>query len=72
MLAVLQVIQIIMALAMIGLVLIQSKGGGFASGVGSSISFYRSKRGLEKIVFIVTIVLAVLLVANSLALVLLS
>lgn len=72
MLETLQIIQIFVSLALIGLVLIQSKGGGFASGIGNSISFYRSRRGLEKLVFVVTIVLGIALVANSLALVILS
>jgi len=68
----LQTIHIILSLAIVGLVLIQSKGGGFASGIGSSIGFYRSRRGLEKIVFIITIVVAILVVVNSLLLILLS
>ena len=68
----LQIIQIVIAIAVVVLVLIQSKGGGFASGIGNSISFYRSRRGLEKVVFIITIILGISLVANSLILVLLS
>ena len=68
----LQIIHIILSLLIVGLVLIQSKGGGFTSGVGSSIGFYRSRRGLEKIVFVITIIVAVLIVVNSLLLVLLS
>ncbi len=70
MLKFLQVLQIILAILITGLVLIQSKGGGFASGIGNSISFYRSRRGLEKIVFTVTIVAAILLVLNSVVLIL--
>jgi len=57
---------------MVILVLVQSKGGGFASGIGSSIGFYRSRRGLEKVVFITTIVVAILVAVNSLLLVILS
>lgn len=68
----LQFVQVLLAIFLVILVLIQSKGGGFASGIGSSISFYRSRRGLERIVFIATIVLSVALVANSLILVLLG
>jgi len=69
---ILQITHIIMSVAVVGLVLIQSKGGGFASGIGNSIGFYRSRRGLEKLVFILTIIIAILVVANSLLLVLLS
>lgn len=68
----LQITHIVFSLTAVGLVLIQSKSGGFASGIGSSIGFYRSRRGLEKLVFILTIVVAFLVVANSLVLVLLT
>lgn len=67
----LQVVQIIVGILITILALIQSKGGGFASGIGNSISFYRSRRGLEKFVFILTIVCGAILVINSVALILL-
>ena len=67
-----QTIHIILSILMVILVLVQSKSGGFASGIGSSIGFYRSRRGLEKVVFIMTIVVAILVAANSLLLVILS
>lgn len=69
---VLQTIQIFLAVFIIVLVLIQSKGGGFASGIGSQIGFYRQRRGLEKLVFIVTIIVAILIVINSLLLIIYS
>lgn len=69
---ILQIIHIVLSLTIVGLVLIQSKGGGFASGIGSSIGFYRSRRGLEKLVFAFTIVVACLVVVNSILLILLS
>jgi protein translocase SecG subunit len=58
--------QIVITVLLIGLVLIQSKGKGLASGIGNNISFYRSKRGVERFVFISTIFLSVCLVVNSL------
>ena len=67
-----QTIHIVLSILIVALVLIQSKGGGFASGIGNSIGFYRSRRGLEKVVFIVTIVVAVLVAVNALILVILS
>jgi len=67
-----QTIHIVLSILIVALVLIQSKGGGFASGIGNSIGFYRSRRGLEKVVFIVTIIVAVLVAVNSLILVILS
>lgn len=69
---ILQILQILLSVLMILLVLIQSKGGGFASGIGGSIGFYRSRRGLEKAVFIVTIVVAVAMVVNSFLLIVLG
>lgn len=64
------IIQIIASVLLIILVLIQSKGTGLYSGVGSSIGFYRSRRGIEKAVFIFTIVLTIVLVLNSVVLIL--
>ncbi|OGC45560.1 preprotein translocase subunit SecG [candidate division WWE3 bacterium RBG_19FT_COMBO_34_6] len=69
---ILRILQVIFSVMVTILVLIQTKGGGFTSGVGSSISFYRSRRGLEKSVFIFTIILSIVLVVNSLLLVIFS
>lgn len=51
--------QIIVALILVFLVMIQAKGGGLGSTFGGAGSFYRSKRGLEKIIYFVTIFMAV-------------
>ena len=57
--------QIIFSLSLVGLVFVQTKGGGLSSIVSSS-SMYRSRRGLEKIIFISTILMGVLFSLNSL------
>lgn len=49
---------ILIAILFIGLVLMQSKGVGLGTTFGGG-DFYRTKRGVEKAVFILTIVLAV-------------
>lgn len=67
-----KIIQIITAIIITVLVLIQGKGGGLSSSFGSSINVYHSKRGFEKVIMIATIVLGVLLVVNSIILVVLS
>jgi len=67
-----KVAQIIMSALIVVFVLIQSKSAGLTSGLKSSFNMYRSLRGVEKGVFITTVVLGVLLVINSLAIVLLS
>jgi len=56
----LNIIQIIVSLALIGVVLLQAKGGGLSSIFGGEGSIYRTRRGLEKTLFNFTIVLAVL------------
>ncbi|MGA2910699.1 MAG: preprotein translocase subunit SecG [Candidatus Microgenomates bacterium] len=62
---ILTVIQIIVSVALIGLILVQARGTGFSrsSGFGGGSSF--SRRGLEKLVFRLTFVLAFLFIAIS-------
>lgn len=66
------VLQIITALLTIVLVIIQSKGTGIGSAFGGDMGFYGTKRGAEKMLFGLTIVLATIFVISSLAAVLLS
>jgi len=61
-----------MALLLTFLVLIQSKGKGLSSSFGSSMGYYQTRRGFEKFIFYLTIFLGIAIVANSLALILLS
>lgn len=67
-----QIVQLLLAIVLTVLILIQGKGKGLSSGIGGSISFYRSRRGVEKALFILTIVLSVVFTANSLLLVFLT
>jgi len=57
MIVALQVIQIILSIAITGLVLLQAKGSGLGSAFGDSGGVYRTKRGVEKILFQATIAL---------------
>lgn len=63
---VLQIAEIILALLLIGLILLQVKGTGLGSTFGADMSFYGTKRGAEKILFILTIVIAALFLIVSL------
>ncbi len=64
---VLNIIEIILGLMLIGLIIMQAKGTGLGSGFGGSdISFYGTKRGAEKVLFIATIVISVLFLIVSL------
>ena len=53
-------IQIIVAIFLIGAILLQQRGGGMSQVLGGSGGLYRTRRGVEKSIFISTIVLAAL------------
>lgn len=52
--------QVVLAVILIGLILIQAKGAGLSGVFGGEGNIYRTKRGAEKTIFMATIVLAVL------------
>jgi len=56
--------QLILAVLVIVSILLQQQGSGLGAAFGGEGNFYRSKRGLEKILFYATIVLIVLFVAS--------
>jgi preprotein translocase subunit SecG len=58
----LSISQIVLAVALILIVLLQVKGGGLGGIFGQADTVYRTKRGLEKTMFQLTIVLAVLFI----------
>ena len=68
---VLSLFQVILSALLVGLILLQVKGTGLGSTFGSSFSFYQTKRGVEKLLFYLTIAIASLfLVASALRLIL--
>jgi preprotein translocase subunit SecG len=64
--------QILISIALAIVLLLQAKGSGFGAGLGGSTSMFRTRRGIEKTLFQLTIVLAVLFVIVSLGSVLAS
>ena len=58
--------QFIIAILFILSILLQNQGSGLGEAFGGSNSVYLTKRGLEKKLFVATIVLAVLFLASSL------
>jgi preprotein translocase subunit SecG len=56
---------IVLAVALILIILLQVRGGGLGGIFGQASSVYRTKRGIEKTLFQLTIVIAVLFVAIS-------
>lgn len=66
---ILKIIEIILAIILVGLITIQTKSNTLSESVSSAFSFNRTKRGFEKFIFYLTIVLVVLFSANTLVLV---
>jgi len=61
----LNIIQIIVSIGLIILLMLQSKGGGLSRMFGSEASVYRTRRGVERTVFNLTIALIVIFVVVS-------
>ena len=54
------IIQIVLAVAIIGLILLQERSSGMSGLLGGEgIGFYQARRGAEKIIFYTTIVLVI-------------
>lgn len=62
---VLTVIQIVVAVLLIGAILLQSQGSGLPTSFGGGGEFYRSKRSIEKMLVAFTIILATVFAALS-------
>ena len=63
---VISLIQIILGVFLILVIIIQQKGSGLGSAFGGDLGFYRTKRGAEKLLFYLTMVIAVLFILSSL------
>lgn len=59
-------IQVILAVFLIIVILLQHKGSGIGASFGGDSSLYRSRRGAEKIIFYATIVIASLFILSAL------
>ena len=59
------IVQIFVSVVLIGVLLLQARGSGFSATFSSDNSIYRTRRGVEKTLFNVTIVLAILFVVVS-------
>ena len=62
----LTIAQMVLSVALVLAVLFQTKGGGLGGIFGQPDTVYRTKRGVEKVLFQLTIVLVVLFIAISL------
>ena len=63
--SVLLIVHVAVSLALIILILLQSRGGGLGTAFGGSASIYRSRRGVEKLFTYATIILAFLFFSLS-------
>ena len=59
----LNIIQIIVSVALILFILLQVKGGGLGGIFGQSDSVFRTKRGVERWLFLGTIILVIIFIA---------
>lgn len=63
----LNIAQILISVTMIGILLLQAKGSGFGASLGGTPgSVFRTRRGVEKTLFQVTVLLVVIFVVISL------
>ncbi|MDP3985480.1 MAG: preprotein translocase subunit SecG [bacterium] len=69
---ILSIVQIILAVLLVAAILMQARGTGLGVAFGGGDAVYRTKRGIEKILFRATIVTAVLFFGVALANILLS
>lgn len=60
-------VQIIVSVVLLLTILLQSKGTGLGSAFGGGGEIYRTKRGVEKILYLSTIVLVIIFLLSSLA-----
>jgi len=67
MLKLLTVIQVVFAILLTVAILLQQRGVGLGAAFGGEGSLYRTKRGVEKGIFIATIVFAIIFFASALA-----
>ena len=58
--------QMILGVALVAAILLQQRGTGLGGAFGGEVTAYRSRRGIERTLFRLTIVLAVLFVLFSL------
>ncbi|OGZ95494.1 MAG: preprotein translocase subunit SecG [Candidatus Sungbacteria bacterium RIFCSPHIGHO2_01_FULL_50_25] len=53
-----QIVQIVAAVVLIATILLQQRGGGLSPVFGGEGGFYRTRRGIEKTIFITSIISA--------------
>lgn len=62
------ILQIVVSIILIACILLQAQGTGFGTSWGGGGETYHTRRGLERVIFIITIVCCVIFTAASIAL----
>lgn len=62
-----KIVQIIVSILLVVAILLQNRGTGLGSAFGGSGGVYLTKRGMEKKLFVATIVLAIIFFLSSFA-----
>lgn len=63
--AIISIVQIVISFLLTAAILLQQRGAGLSESFGGAGGSYHTKRGLEKILFTSTIVLAILFVSST-------
>lgn len=64
---ILDIVQVTISVLLVGAIIMQNRGSGLGSAFGGDGNVYRTRRSFEKLLYRATIVLAVLLMAITLA-----
>ncbi|PIR66579.1 MAG: preprotein translocase subunit SecG [Parcubacteria group bacterium CG10_big_fil_rev_8_21_14_0_10_36_14] len=66
---IINIVQIVLAIFLIIAIILQARGSGLGSAFGGDNMVFRTKRGVEKILHTITIVLAIIFLGLSLGLI---
>ncbi len=64
---ILTIVQILLSILLLISILLQSRGSGLSGSFGGAGEFYRTRRGFEKVLLRLTIIIAVLFLISSIA-----
>lgn len=62
---IISIVQVVLAVFLMVVVLLQQKGSGLGATFGGSSNVYSTKRGIEKVLFHTTIIISILFFATS-------
>jgi protein translocase SecG subunit len=62
---IISIVQIVISFLLVAAILLQQRGAGLSESLGGFGGSYHTKRGLEKILFISTIVLSIIFVSST-------